>query len=91
MPTIKTKATLDRSEYESGLDALKSRVLDFNQSLGQTGGMMAAVFGGNFLSNALTGALSAFKAFSASAREEVADLGKNAGNIGGTNVPNAAQ
>ncbi|MFA6063956.1 MAG: hypothetical protein WC736_15315 [Gallionella sp.] len=53
MANLRVKATLDRSEYDRGLESIKNSSNALNdslKSLGSVGGMIAGVFGGNLLS-----------------------------------------
>ena len=81
MPSIKTKATLDRSEYDKGLDAMKGAAKDLNssmQGLGGLGGVIAGVFGGNMLTNFA----SKLKDIYMQAHERFVELGHDSENIG---------
>jgi len=63
MADLKIKASLDKSAYDKGLDAMKDASKGLNRSLegfGKVGGMVAGVFGGNVLSSAVMGLFSKF-------------------------------
>ena len=81
MPKIVTRATLDRSDYDKGLDAMKGAAKSLNQSmqsLGGVGGVLAGVFGGNML----TGLASKIKDLYMQAHESMVQLGHASENIG---------
>lgn len=65
MPSLKVKATLDRSDYEKGLDAMKNASKSLNtslQGLGSVGGMIAGVFGGNAITGLFQNLISSIQA-----------------------------
>ena len=82
MANLRVKATLDRSEYERGLDSMKNASKDLNQSFGQIGGIIAGVFGGNLVTGAISGMYSAIADSMGQARQEAVQLGRAAENIG---------
>ena len=85
MPSLKVKATLDRTEYEKGLDAMKSASKGLNsslQGLGGIGGMIAGVFGGNILSALVSKTFGMITSSISAAREELSRLGRESENIG---------
>ena len=85
MAKLKVSATLDRTEYERGLEAMKNAGKGLNdslQSLGAIGGVMAGVFGGNLLTGAISKAWEAITGAMGEARKEAVKLGHESENIG---------
>lgn len=82
MPEIRTKATLDRSQFDAGLEGMKTATKQLNQSLGSIGGMAAGVFGGNFITSAVQSAFSFLVDNLKTAHEEMVQMGRDSENIG---------
>lgn len=81
-PHLKVKASLDRSDYDKGLELMKAGSKSLNQSLGGLGGLMAGVFGGNLITRAVESTFGKMRALIEESHASMIKLGSDSENIG---------
>ena len=85
MANLRIKASLDKSDYDKGLDSIKEASKSLNsslQGLGGVGGIIAGVFGGNIISGAISSLFSMLNDKISESRQEMIKLGHDSENIG---------